>query len=214
MAWLIGAWRTASRLQKLIVLVAGLVVLGSIGNALAPAATAIPAATSAASTPVPLVAQVRQTPTVEPGVAGVPASLPASPEPTPAPTPAATPAPTPSPAPTPPPTPTPRPTPTPAPTPKPSLALSFTSLTSPVSPGSLATATVKTTPGAYCSIVVEYKSGRSTASGLGPKDANGSGVASWTWKVGTRTTAGSWPVTVSCSKSGLHKSVTKDLHVT
>jgi micrococcal nuclease len=93
------------------------------------------------------------------------------------------------------------------------MSLTFTSLTSPIHRGSYATATVKTKPGAYCTIVVEYKSGPATAAGLGPKSASSTGVASWTWKVGTRTTLGSWPVTVTCSSGGLSKSVTKYLQV-
>jgi hypothetical protein len=93
------------------------------------------------------------------------------------------------------------------------MALAFTSLTSPAARGSNATATVRTAPGAYCTIVVTYKSGPSKAAGLTPKNADGSGVASWTWKVGTRTTLGSWPVKVACSSGGLNKSVTKYFQV-
>jgi hypothetical protein len=115
---------------------------------------------------------------------------------------------------TPKPTPKVTPKPTPKPTPAPSLTLTFSSLTSPIGPGYYATATAKTTPGAACSIVVEYKSGPSTASGLGDKTAGSTGVVSWTWKVGTRTTPGSWPVTITCTKSGQTKSVTKYLQVT
>ena len=103
--------------------------------------------------------------------------------------------------------------PTVEPTPKPTLTLTFTSLTSPVAPGSFATATVRTKPGAYCTIVVRYKSGPSKAAGLGPMIANASGTASWTWKAGTRTTPGSWPVTVTCSSGGASKSATRYLKV-
>jgi hypothetical protein len=71
------------------------------------------------------------------------------------------------------------------------------SLTSPVSAGAYATITVRTTPGASCSIVVYYKSGPSTAQGLGPKTAGGDGICSWTWKVGTRTTPGTWSIVVT-----------------
>jgi hypothetical protein len=53
-----------------------------------------------------------------------------------------------------------------------------------------------------CSIGVEYKSGPSTARGLDPKTASVTGTVAWSWIVGSRTTPGSWPVTVSCSRGG------------
>ncbi len=49
---------------------------------------------------------------------------------------------------------------------------------------------------------VIYKSGPSTAAGLGPKTAGGDGVVSWTWKVGTRTTTGTWPININCNRAG------------
>jgi len=64
--------------------------------------------------------------------------------------------------------------------------------------GYTASITVKTGPNANCSMTVRYKSGPSKAAGVGPKTANASGVASWSWKVGTNTTPGSWPVIVTC----------------
>jgi micrococcal nuclease len=64
--------------------------------------------------------------------------------------------------------------------------------------GYYASVTVKTAPKASCSIGVYYKSGRSVAQGLYTKTASASGVVSWSWKVGTRTTPGSWPVRISC----------------
>jgi hypothetical protein len=97
--------------------------------------------------------------------------------------------------------------PTPRPTPRPTagsgaLAVRITSLTSPASRGAIATIAADTRGSASCTIVVEYKSGPSQAAGLGPKTASGSGGVSWTWKVGSRTTAGSWPVTVTCRAGG------------
>ncbi|HYK94828.1 MAG TPA: hypothetical protein VE011_03030 [Candidatus Dormibacteraeota bacterium] len=201
MNWLANAWRAGSRNQKIVIVIAALVTLGAIGGGLSPRGSETTATALA-------------TPTAAPGSAApTKAATTSSAEPTPfaisaTSTPLSEPTVEPAVAPTPVPTPKPTPKPTPA-----SLALAFTSLTSPISPGSLATAAVKTSAGAYCTIVVEYKSGPSTAAGLGPTDASSSGVASWTWKVGSRTAAGSWPVTVSCSKGGAHKSVTKDLTV-
>ncbi len=79
------------------------------------------------------------------------------------------------------------------------LQIKLVSLTSPVSPGQDATISVLTAPGAACSITVVYKSGPSKAAGLGPKTTDAKGMASWTWRVGTRTTPGRWPITVACS---------------
>jgi hypothetical protein len=114
-----------------------------------------------------------------------------------------TPAPTPKPASKP--TPKPAPKPTPRPTPKPAsgtLKVTVTNLTSPVSPGEDATVGIRTRAGASCSIVVRYKSGPSKAQGLGPLKVDGSGVGSWTWLVGSRTTHGSWPITITCVSAG------------
>ncbi len=77
------------------------------------------------------------------------------------------------------------------------------SLTSPASPGNEAKITVTTAPNANCQITVLYKSGPSKAQGLVPKLADNQGRVSWTWRVGTRTTPGSWPINVTCSSGGL-----------
>ena len=82
------------------------------------------------------------------------------------------------------------------------LALEIVSVTSPVSPGAYATLEARAPPRALCTIAVYYKSGRSTASGLGPKQADNNGYASWTWKVGTRTTPGSWRIVVTATYEG------------
>ncbi len=90
-----------------------------------------------------------------------------------------------------------------APSPEPrsqdKLSVALVSLTSPVSPGNVASITVKTAPSAERAIVVTYKSGPSRAQGLDPKTANHDGIVSWAWIVGTQTTPGEWPVTVTCS---------------
>jgi hypothetical protein len=79
------------------------------------------------------------------------------------------------------------------------LPVTVISLTSPVSHGNAASITVRTAPEAACTITVTYKSGPSRARGLDPKTADGNGVVSWTWIVGTRTTPGKWPIAVMCS---------------
>jgi hypothetical protein len=93
------------------------------------------------------------------------------------------------------------------------LSVTFTSLTSPIVRGAPATAAVRTRAGAACTIRVVYKSGPSTAAGLSTKSASSSGRASWTWTVGSRTTPGSWPVTVTCSAGGASATATRLLVV-
>jgi hypothetical protein len=73
------------------------------------------------------------------------------------------------------------------------------SVTSPINHGAYATLTAAVSRSATCSITVYYKSGPSEAAGLYPK--RGTRI-SWTWKVGTRTTPGRWPITVSCGSAG------------
>lgn len=94
----------------------------------------------------------------------------------------------------------------------PSLSLDITYVTSLVGPGYSATLTAKTVPYAICTITVYYKSGPSTAQGLYTKTADSSGNVSWTWKVGTRTTAGSWRIVVTASSGG--ETVSDDTYFT
>jgi hypothetical protein len=84
------------------------------------------------------------------------------------------------------------------------LPVTLISVTSPAVPFTDATLTISTTPGATCSIVVHYKSGPSRAKGLIPKVTDGSGRASWTWRVGSKTTPGRWPIVVTCEKGADH----------
>lgn len=100
------------------------------------------------------------------------------------------------------------PTATQPPPPVAALKLDIASVTSPVRPGANATLTAKTAPGAKCAITVYYKSGPSTAQGLVPKAADAGGNVSWTWKVGTNTTPGTWRIVVTASKDG--STVTKE----
>ncbi|CAM3901138.1 hypothetical protein [Alicyclobacillus pomorum] len=75
--------------------------------------------------------------------------------------------------------------------------------------GANAYVTIKTSPGAWCSIAVYYKSGRSKAAGLTPKRATSAGIVTWTWMVGTRTTPGNWPVYITANG----KTIRLTLHV-
>lgn len=81
------------------------------------------------------------------------------------------------------------------------ISLKVVSLTSPISAGVIATLTVLTSPSAVCSITVYYKSGASQAAGLGTQTADASGNATWSWKVGAKTTPGVWRIVVQ-SKLG------------
>ena len=83
--------------------------------------------------------------------------------------------------------------------------VSLVRVTSPVRAGAYATLTVKVSRPARCSITVYYKSGPSEAQGLYPKRTNAQRRVSWTWKVGTRTTPGRWPILVSCGAAGTLK---------
>jgi len=79
------------------------------------------------------------------------------------------------------------------------FSIDIVDVTSPVNAGANATLQALTTPGASCDINVYYKSGLSEASGLYTKTADSDGYVSWTWKVGTNTTPGSWDIVVSAS---------------
>ena len=96
--------------------------------------------------------------------------------------------------------------------PDPALTVQIVSLP-PTGQGNLVTATVRTAPAADCAIDVEYKSGPATAAGLDQKTASGSGIVRWTWKVGTRTTPGDWPVTVTCAYRAASESDQRPLTV-
>ena len=87
------------------------------------------------------------------------------------------------------------------------LAIDVESLTSPAGRGSTATLTIKTAPGAACTITVYYKSGASQAAGLGPQTAGSDGTATWRWKVGSQTTPGSWHITVTADAGGAQESI-------
>jgi len=79
------------------------------------------------------------------------------------------------------------------------LPVKLISVTSPARHGYDATIVVATAPKAACTIAVYYKSGASRAEGLVPETADAQGRIAWIWRVGTRTTPGTWPIIVSCS---------------
>ena len=65
-----------------------------------------------------------------------------------------------------------------------------------------ATLVAKAPSGVTCSLVIYLRSGRSAASGLGPKRA-ASGRVAWTWTVSRSTTGGTWPIYVECGRDGI-----------
>ena len=93
------------------------------------------------------------------------------------------------------------------------LSVTVLSVTSPASGGSTATLTAETTPGASCTITVRYKSGPSTAAGLGPKTAAANGQIAWSWRVGANTTPGTWPIRVRCGTGSETSTATVDFRV-
>lgn len=76
----------------------------------------------------------------------------------------------------------------------------FITVRSPVPHGGQGLVTIQTNPGTHCTISVIYKSGPSHAVGLAPQTADARGNITWTWKVGTRTTPGTWPIIVECGR--------------
>jgi hypothetical protein len=77
------------------------------------------------------------------------------------------------------------------------------SVTSPAYPGRDATLVARVSSSRVtCSITVYYKSGPSHAKGVRPRRRPISGRVSWTWRVGTNTTAGRWPIVVRCGSAG------------
>ena len=87
------------------------------------------------------------------------------------------------------------------------------SLTSPITPGTTASITVKTTATATCSISVVYDKTPSKDSGLSKQIADDYGLVSWTWYVEQSVPVGKWPVKVTCVRGKLSGFVQGDLYV-
>lgn len=80
---------------------------------------------------------------------------------------------------------------------EPGSGIQLVSVTSPIYAGDYAAIKIKGEPGTRYSITVYYTSGPSKASGLEAKTSDGEGYASWTWRVGTRTKAGTFTIEIS-----------------
>ena len=72
----------------------------------------------------------------------------------------------------------------------------------PDSRGAQASITINTAPNIRCTITVYYKSGALEAQGLEPKNSDGNGNCTWSWKVGTRTTPGNWRIVLTADGVG------------
>ena len=64
-------------------------------------------------------------------------------------------------------------------------------------PGETASIKIQGKPNTTYSITVRYNSGNSTASGLYDKTSDSKGNVSWSWKVGTRTSSGTYKIRIS-----------------
>jgi hypothetical protein len=84
--------------------------------------------------------------------------------------------------------------------PRTAVGASVQTLSTPVKPGDNSVITVRTKPGASCTIQVVYDEVVSSDSGLTPKHANDFGVVSWSWTVGKRAPPGTWPIGVTCAQ--------------
>jgi hypothetical protein len=83
--------------------------------------------------------------------------------------------------------------------------VTFTALPNPALRGTTASLTVRTSPGATCSIIVTWPSGTvSSAAGLKTTPTAGSsGLVSWTWNVASNTITGTASAAVTCTFNGV-----------
>lgn len=81
------------------------------------------------------------------------------------------------------------------------------SFTNPVNAGEIVTLRIKATPNTTYSISVYYSSGPSKAEGLDSKTSDGEGYVQWTWKVGSRTKAGSYNIAITSNVDSFNVSL-------
>lgn len=87
----------------------------------------------------------------------------------------------------------------PGPTQPPGTATQVVSITTPRAPGQTASVSVRTSPGAICSIMYTTPSGTiSISRDLAGKTADGAGNVSWSWTIGSNTNPGTGSVRVTC----------------
>ena len=78
-----------------------------------------------------------------------------------------------------------------------STEVKFISYPETVARNEIATVEFQGKPNTEYVITVYYKSGASTADGLEPKISDDNGYVSWTWKVGGRTSPGTFKIVIS-----------------
>ncbi len=76
-------------------------------------------------------------------------------------------------------------------------AVEFVAYPEVVNRGETATVTIQGQPDTEYAITVYYKSGPSTASGLESQTSDGEGYVSWSWRIGSRTSPGTFKIEVS-----------------
>jgi hypothetical protein len=74
--------------------------------------------------------------------------------------------------------------------------LSMISMTTPISPGEIATIEISGKPNTEYDIDVYYSSAKSSAAGLENRTSNGTGYITWTWKVGINTNPGDYHIDI------------------
>ena len=99
------------------------------------------------------------------------------------------------------------------PDPKAAVGVALQSLYTPIKAGQNTSITVRTTPTAKCTIKVTYNGKPSTDSGLADKNADGYGMATWSWTVEKSVPKGKWPVAVTCVYNKHSGFLQKDLQV-
>ena len=82
------------------------------------------------------------------------------------------------------------------------VGVAINALTTPVAIGTNASASIATTAGSKCTIVVTYAGKVSTDSGLGPKQADDYGSVTWTWTISSTVAPGTGTVQVTCAYNG------------
>jgi len=92
--------------------------------------------------------------------------------------------------------------------------LELVAMTSPVPRSTTASLTIQTAAAAGCVIQVRYRSGPSRAGGLEPKTADSNGRITWSWRVGSQTALGEWPVEVACESGSQRAQLSAILTVT
>jgi hypothetical protein len=96
----------------------------------------------------------------------------------------------------------PRMTPAPARTPAADLSVMVTDLTNPVQAGQNASITIETGPGAICSSIIKFHTGRGGMTSLGIRAADKNGQIGWNWRVGADATPGRYIIDILCVLDG------------